>query len=173
MAVTNNGLSQELKDEIIESAVDVIVAFVSNKKINVDDLPALISSVRAAFNNIGSQEHDSIKEDLVPAVSIKKSVKDNYIICLEDGLKFKSLKRHLASKYKLTPEAYRKKWGLPPGYPMVAPSYSRERSAIALKNRLGQVIPSEANAKPKKVDQKRLQTNNPSRKSSRPKTTSR
>ncbi len=173
MAVTNNGSPQELKDDNIESVVDVIVAFVSNNKIKVDELTALVASVRSAFSKIGSHRHDLKKEELVPAVNIKKSVKDNYIICLEDGLKFKSLRRHLAAKYKMTPDEYRKKWGLPPEYPMVAPSYSRERSAIALKMKLGQISLLKTKSKPNNSDKKRMPMSKVSKKSSRPKTTSR
>jgi predicted transcriptional regulator len=135
---------------LIELTADVVAAYVSNNPVPASDLPALIGSIHLALGKLtGLQEPE---EKLKPAVPIAKSVKRDYIFCLEDGLKFKSLKRHLASKYDMTPQEYREKWGLPRDYPMVAPSYSEARRAVATRLGLGRkpvsaAAPAEA-AKP-------------------------
>jgi predicted transcriptional regulator len=104
----------------------------------VTDLPALIAEVHRALANTQSGLNEPAPEPLKPAVSPKKSVFPDYIVCLEDGKKFKSLKRHLRTHYDLSPEEYRDKWGLPADYPMVAPNYAAARSALAKKMGLGQ-----------------------------------
>src|SRR5689334_12809378 len=105
----------------LELATDIVSAFVSNNSVPAADLPALIGSVHDALNRVASGSTEQPQEALRPAVPIKKSVQPDYIICLEDGRKFKSLKRHLRTVYNLTPDQYRAKWGLPASYPMVAP----------------------------------------------------
>ncbi|MDX8535313.1 MucR family transcriptional regulator [Mesorhizobium sp. VK25A] len=117
-------------DALIELTADVVSAYVSNNPVPVSDLPGLIDQVHAALKGtIGDPVPKP--EDLKPAVPIKKSVTPDYIISLEDGKKFKSLKRHLSTHYGLTPDEYRAKWGLPADYPMVAPNYAAARSALA------------------------------------------
>ena len=122
----------------IELAADIVSAFVSNNSVPVADLPALIGNVHAALNTLASgSAQQVVEEPKAPAVSIKKSVQPDYIVCLEDGKRFKSLKRHLRTVYNLTPEQYRAKWGLRPDYPMVAPNYAASRSALAKQSGLG------------------------------------
>ncbi|WP_029352224.1 MucR family transcriptional regulator [Bosea sp. 117] len=117
---------------------DVVAAFVGNNSVPASELPDLIAKVHGALLNLANPAPAVTEEVLKPAVSVKKSVTPEYIICLEDGLKFKSLKRHLRTKYNMTPEEYRAKWGLPNDYPMVAPSYAAARSNLAKKMGLGQ-----------------------------------
>ena len=125
--------------DILELTAHVVSAFVGNNSVPANELPALIGSIHNALQNVGQPSAAAAVEvELKPAVSIKKSVTADFIICLEDGLKFKSLKRHLRTKYNLTPEEYRAKWGLPNDYPMVAPSYAEARSNLAKKMGLGQ-----------------------------------
>ena len=121
----------------IELAADIVSAFVSNNSVPVAELPALIGNVHAALTGLANGAVEKPQEDLRPAVSIKKSVQPDYIVCLDDGRKFKSLKRHLRTTYNLTPEQYRAKWGLPASYPMVAPNYAASRSELARSMGLG------------------------------------
>jgi predicted transcriptional regulator len=122
----------------IELAADIVSAYVSNNSVPTGDLPGLISEVHLALAKVGNGAAEAPAEAQKPAVSIKKSVTPDYIICLEDGKKFKSLKRHLRTQYNLTPEQYREKWGLAPDYPMVAPNYAKARSDLAKEMGLGQ-----------------------------------
>jgi len=120
-----------------ELTADIVSAFVSNNPIAADQISDLIRTVFGALGDVSAQEATSEPVALEPAVPIKKSITQDHLICLEDGKKFKTLKRHLMSKYGLTPDAYREKWGLKPDYPMVAPSYSEVRSKISLDAGLG------------------------------------
>ena len=122
---------------IVELTSDVIAAYVSNNPVSTTDQPGLIGEVHLAFKTISKAASEPEKVELNPAVNPKKSVTRDYIICLEDGKKFKSLKRHLRSHFDLSPEEYREKWGLAPDYPMVAPSYSERRSNLAREKGLG------------------------------------
>ena len=122
----------------IELAADIVSAYVSNNSVPASDLPGLIGEVHIALSKIGNGSAELPAEAPKPAVSIKKSVTPDYIICLEDGKKFKSLKRHLRTQYNMTPEQYREKWGLAPDYPMVAPNYAKARSELAKEMGLGQ-----------------------------------
>ncbi|MET2832776.1 MucR family transcriptional regulator [Mesorhizobium shangrilense] len=122
--------------DLLGLTVDIVAAFVQKNPIPVADLPDLISSVNSALRGI-VQPPASPEAELVPAVNHKRSVFPDYIICLEDGKKFKSLKRHLRANYGLTPEGYRAKWGLGPDYPMVAPNYAARRSLLAKSAGLG------------------------------------
>jgi predicted transcriptional regulator len=115
-----------------------VSAFVSTHSVSAGDLPALINQVHSALFRTSTGTVEPEKEELRPAVSMKKSITPDYIVCLEDGKKFKSLKRHLRTHYDLTPEQYREKWGLPADYPMVAPNYAKARSALAKEMGLGQ-----------------------------------
>ena len=130
--VTSNG------SENLERMVDVISAFVANNKLSTTELVALIADVNKAFVDIAKGPSASTTAKPQPAVPVRKSVTAEYIICLEDGLKFRSLKRHLRTKYNMSPEEYRKKWDLPSDYPMVSHNYSAARSALAKKAGLGQ-----------------------------------
>ena len=116
---------------------EVVAAYVSNNSLPVTDLPGLISDVYGALGRSNTTIVEAEVEKPKPAVSVKKSVTDDYIICLEDGKKFKSLKRHLMTHYSLTPEDYREKWDLPADYPMVAPNYAAARSRLAKQMGLG------------------------------------
>jgi predicted transcriptional regulator len=123
--------------EIASLTADIVAAYVANNVISGDKLPEFIGSVHAALKSASVQGVEPPKVDLTPAVPVKKSVTQDYIICLEDGKKFKSLKRHLNTHYGLTPEQYREKWGLPRDYPMVAPAYAAARSDLAKNMGLG------------------------------------
>ena len=118
--------------------VQVVSAYVANNSLPASEMPALISSVTTAFSRLKvSEEEPAEAAPLVPAVPVRKSVTDDYIICLEDGKQFKSLKRHLATKFQMTPAEYRKRWSLPSDYPMVAPAYAASRSDLAKRIGLG------------------------------------
>ncbi|MFH6783749.1 MULTISPECIES: MucR family transcriptional regulator [Methylobacterium] len=119
-------------------AADIVAAFVSNNSVPATDLPALIASVHSALDGLGNSAATAQAEPLVPAVPIKKSIMPDYLVCLEDGKKFKSLKRHLRTRYGLSPEEYRARWNLSPDYPMVAPNYAAARSELAKTMGLGQ-----------------------------------
>ena len=121
-----------------ELAAEIVAAFVSNNSVPASALPELIASVHAAFRQLGSANAEPEPEPLSPAVPIRKSVKPDSIVCLEDGKRFKSLKRHLRTDHDLTPDEYRAKWGLPKDYPMVAPTYAAARSELAKSMGLGQ-----------------------------------
>ncbi len=126
------------QDNLIDLAADIVSAYVSNNAINSAELPSLIKDTYAALQESSSGAAEPEPEPLKPAVSIKKSITPDYLICLEDGKQFKSLKRHIRTHYDLTPEEYREKWGLPHDYPMVAPNYAKARSRLAKKMGLGQ-----------------------------------
>lgn len=135
---------------LIDFTADIVAAYVSNNSVAAAELPALIESVHRALGQLGAPAAPPV-EELKPAVPLKKSVTPEYIICLEDGKKFKSLKRHLRTSYGMTPEAYREKWGLPKDYPMVAPAYAAARSELAKNMGLGQTrkkAPAPAAKKP-------------------------
>jgi predicted transcriptional regulator len=122
----------------IELAADIVSAYVSNNAVPSGDLPTLISDVHSALLRVGGGTVEVPVEAPKPAIPVKKSVTPDYIVCLEDGKKFKSLKRHLRTQYNMTPEQYREKWGLPYDYPMVAPNYAAARSKLAKQMGLGQ-----------------------------------
>ena len=122
--------------DYVNLTADIVSAYVSNNPVPPAELAQLIGRVHAAVNQLGTTGAIETKAEatagpLVPAVPIKKSVTPDYIVCLEDGRTFKSLKRHLRAKYNLSPEQYRAKWGLDPSYPMVAPNYAKARSDLA------------------------------------------
>ncbi|MCR9270801.1 MAG: Ros/MucR family transcriptional regulator [Henriciella sp.] len=121
--------------DLLTHASDIVAAYVSNNAISAADLPALLTQVHQKLGELAQDEVVAPKPE--PAVPIKKSVTDHYIICLEDGAKLKMLKRYLRTRYNLTPDQYRKRWGLPADYPMVAPEYARRRSDFAKKIGLG------------------------------------
>lgn len=123
--------------DIMECASDIVSAYVSNNPIQSAELPDLIREIHATLTTLGSSNGAAHTPE--PAIPVKKSITDDFLICLEDGKKFKSLKRHLRSKYGMSPEEYREKWNLPYDYPMVAPSYARKRSALAKEMGLGKL----------------------------------
>ncbi|PSC05954.1 transcriptional regulator [Alsobacter soli] len=122
--------STEQQTETIDLVADIVSAYLSHNKLQAAELPALIQSVHGALAGLGP-EPDPAPEPQTPAVPVRKSIRPDAIICLEDGKAFKSLRRHLMTKYGMTPAEYRTKWGLPKDYPMVAPSYAAARSALA------------------------------------------
>jgi len=126
------------KSEIIEMTADIVSAYVGNNSVAAADLAALIQSVHGALSGVTNPPEVVEAAPKEPAVPIKRSIQPDHLVCLEDGRKFKSLKRHLRTKYGLSPEDYRAKWGLPKDYPMVAPSYAKARSDLAKQMGLGQ-----------------------------------
>jgi predicted transcriptional regulator len=130
-------MNMDEKSEIIEMTADIVSAYVGNNSVSAAELPSLIQSVHRALSGVTTAEPVEVapKE---PAVPVRRSIQPDFLICLEDGRKFKSLKRHLRTKYNLSPEDYRAKWNLPKDYPMVAPSYAKARSDLAKQMGLGQ-----------------------------------
>ena len=124
--------------DLIDLTADIVSSYVGNNTVATADLPDLIQQVHDALRHTVAASQEPEVEPLKPALPIKKSMTPDFIICLEDGKKFKSLKRHLRTHYNLTPEEYREKWGLDPDYPMVAPNYAAARSDLAKKMGLGQ-----------------------------------
>jgi predicted transcriptional regulator len=122
----------------IQLTAEIVSAYVSNNSVQAGDLSGLINQVHSALTRVSSGQADLSSEPLKPAVSVKKSITADHIVCLEDGKKFKSLKRHLRTQYNMTPEQYREKWALPADYPMVAPNYAAARSQLAKQMGLGQ-----------------------------------
>ena len=125
---------------------ELVAAYVAKNSVPVGELPNLIRSVHRSLFRLGAPP--AVEAPPVPAVPIRKSVTDEYIVSLEDGRKFKSLKRYLATSHGMTPAEYRAKWGLPPDYPMVAPAYAAKRSALAKTIGLGRKAASEAVSRP-------------------------
>ncbi len=134
----------------IKLAADIISAYVLKNAVRPTDLPGLITEVHGALVRISAGADQAVVEAPKPAVPIKQSVFPDFIVCLDDGKKFKSLKRHLRTAYELTPEQYREKWGLAPDYPMVAPNFAAQRSALARSSGLGQQRKGMAAAVPEK-----------------------
>ena len=126
------------KPELLEMTADIVSAYVGNNTVSAETLPSLIANIHAALSQVTTGAVKPEPEPKEPAVPIRKSIAPDYLICLEDGRKFKSLKRHLRTKYDMSPEDYRAKWGLPKDYPMVAPNYAKARSELAKQMGLGQ-----------------------------------
>jgi predicted transcriptional regulator len=122
----------------VELTANIVSAYLSNNPTPASEIPNLIAQVHAALLRASNGRPETPLEPARPAVSVKKSMTPEYLVCLEDGKRFKSLKRHLRSQYNMTPEQYREKWGLPLDYPMVAPNYANARSQLAKKMGLGQ-----------------------------------
>ncbi len=131
-------MSEATRTDYIDLTADIVSAYVSNNPVPSAELPGLISEIHGALVNIAEKPEEAPAEPQKPAVPIKRSVTPDFIICLEDGKKFKSLKRHLRTQYDMTPEEYREKWNLGPDYPMVAPNYAKARSDLAKEMGLGQ-----------------------------------
>ena len=135
---------------LLAHTCSIVAAYVSNHKISVMELPELIRNVHESFASAGQSTNPASQErGIRPAVSIKKSITPDYLICMEDGIKLKMLKRHLRTQYGLTPQQYREKWDLPHDYPMVAPSYAERRSKLAKEIGLGAKYGSRQQTKPK------------------------
>lgn len=128
--------ANDMQETLVTLTADIVAAHVSNNSVAVSDLPLLISNVHGALAGLGvAAPEPEVRQE--PAVSIRASVKPDYIVCLEDGKKLKMLKRHLMTHYQMTPEQYRAKWNLPADYPMVAPNYAEQRRSLAKKIGLG------------------------------------
>ena len=129
----------DTKNQLIELATQIVAAYVGRNAVEQADLPKLITEVHRALEQAAGAPatKDGAGGEIKPAVNIRKSITPDYLICLEDGKKFKSLKRHLRTHFNLTPEQYREKWGLPADYPMVAPNYATSRSKLAKNMGLG------------------------------------
>ncbi|THV22941.1 MucR family transcriptional regulator [Peteryoungia ipomoeae] len=136
MSEVQQGLDPQL---LVELTADIVAAYVGNHVVQAGDLAQLIGDIHQALSNTSSPTPVIVPvEKPKPPVPIRKSIEDDYLICLEDGQKFKSLKRHLMTHYNMTPDEYREKWGLPADYPMVAPAYAEARSRLAKEMGLGQ-----------------------------------
>ncbi|PWW02186.1 MucR family transcriptional regulator [Hoeflea marina] len=134
-----NELAPENNSEfLIELTSEIVAAFVTNNSVAAADLPSLIINVHGALGGVSGASIAEVVEKPKPAVPVRRSIQHEYLICLEDGQKFKSLKRHLMTHYGLSPEQYREKWELPADYPMVAPAYAEARSRLAKEMGLGQ-----------------------------------
>ena len=129
-------------DELIKFASDIVAAYVSNNPTPISEIPGMIKSIHATLGGLVGSMGGELPTAQKPAIGVKKSVTPEYIVCLEDGKKLKMLKRYLRSRYGLTPEEYRSKWGLPADYPMVAPNYAAQRSEFAKKIGLGRSAPA-------------------------------
>jgi predicted transcriptional regulator len=126
----------DMTETLITLTADIVSAHVSNNSVAVSDVPGLIQNIHSALSQLGTTAPEpEVKQE--PAVSVRASIKPDYIVCLEDGKKLKMLKRHLMTHYNLTPEQYRAKWNLPADYPMVAPNYAEQRRSLAKKIGLG------------------------------------
>lgn len=129
-------IETDMNETLITLTSDIVAAHVSNNNVPLEDLPSLITNVYGALSGLGGPEPVQ-EEKPEPAVSVRASVKPDYIVCLEDGKKLKMLKRHLMTHYNMTPDEYRQRWNLPADYPMVAPNYAEKRRELAKKIGLG------------------------------------
>ena len=127
----------EIQETMITLTADIVAAHVSNNSVAVNDLPTLISNIHGALSALVGPAPAAPEVKQEPAVSIRASIKPDYVVCLEDGKKLKMLKRHLMTHYNMTPDQYRAKWGLPADYPMVAPNYAEQRRTLAKSIGLG------------------------------------
>ena len=131
-------MDDQTSSNFIELTAEIVSAYVSNNTVPASEISSLISQVHSALQRVSNGSVEVAAEAAKPAIAVKKSITPDYLICLEDGMKFKSLKRHLRTQYNMTPEHYREKWGLPADYPMVAPNYAEARSLLAKQMGLGQ-----------------------------------
>lgn len=139
----------DMNETLITLTSDIVAAHVSNNSVSVGDVPELISNVYGALASLGQVAAPVVEEELKPAVSVRASVKPDHIVCLEDGVKLKMLKRHLMTHYNMTPDQYRARWNLPADYPMVAPAYAEKRRELAKKIGLGRKPGQKRGRKPK------------------------
>src|ERR1700733_913793 len=138
MQTSADNMNMDDKSEIIEMTADIVSAYVGNNSVSASELPSLIQSVHPALAGVpnGAEAVEATRKE--PTVPVRRSITPDHLVCLEDGRKFKSLKRHLRTKYNMSPEEYRAKWSLPKDYPMVAPNYAKARSELAKQMGLGQ-----------------------------------
>ena len=142
-------------NEALQLAADIVAAYVSNNKATADDIPSLLQSTYATLHELNAKDATARSINQKPAVPIDKSVTKDYIVCLEDGKELKMLKRYLRTQYGMTPEDYRRKWGLPASYPMVAPNYAKRRSELAKQIGLGKAGGAAKKAGAKKRSRKK------------------
>ncbi len=135
--MSEEGSRTAAQSEILQMAVDIVAAYVSNNLVPAAQVPEVINTVFNSLNTLGGRGANGTGEPPKPAISVRRSVTPDYIVCLEDGKKLKMLKRHLKTRYNMTPEEYRERWALPADYPMVAPRYAQQRSELAKKIGLG------------------------------------
>ncbi len=135
-AMPENGAGSAAGSDLLGLTAEIVAAHVSNNSVPLSDLPQLIQEVYRTLSNVGAPA-PAMAEKPQPAVTVKKSITPEYLVCLEDGKRLKMLKRHLKTAYNMTPDQYREKWGLPPEYPMVAPNYAKHRSSLAKRIGLG------------------------------------
>ncbi len=141
-------IENDMNETLITLTSDIVAAHVSNNNVPLEDLPALITNVYGALAGLGGVE-PVLEEKPEPAVSVRASIKPDYIVCLEDGKKLKMLKRHLMTHYNMTPDEYRQRWNLPADYPMVAPNYAEKRRELAKKIGLGRKPNARRGRRPK------------------------
>lgn len=153
-----------LSETLITLTADIVSAHVSNNNVAVADVSVLIANVHAALSGLGQQKEEEELAKQQPAVSIRASIKPDYIVCLEDGKKLKMLKRHLMTHYQMTPDQYRAKWGLASDYPMVAPSYAEQRRTLAKSIGLGRKPGTKLAKAPATAPKKAPATHRPSKK---------
>ena len=136
--MSSKSADKSRKDEVMRMVADIVSAYLSHNSLAATEIPELISAVHGALADGHPKASQAQMNSMKPAVPIRRSIQDDHIICLEDGKKLKMLKRYLRTKFNMSPEEYRMKWGLPSDYPMVAPNYSKQRSAFAKNIGLGQ-----------------------------------
>jgi predicted transcriptional regulator len=140
MSLVDNDSVENSEHEILRLSADIVAAYVAQNAIQAAAIPEIIRTVHDTLKNLGQPQPAKATERQKPAVPVSRSVHDDYIVCLEDGKKLKMLKRYLRSRYNMSPEEYRRKWGLPPDYPMVAPAYAARRSDFAKQIGLGRGV---------------------------------
>jgi predicted transcriptional regulator len=140
------GRFMDSRPELVELTTEIVAAYVGANTVATQDLPGVIETVYRSLKGLNTLAEAAEPEARTPAVPVKKSITNDHIVCLEDGKKFKSLKRHLRTRYNMTPEEYRAKWGLAHDYPMVAPNYAQARSDLAKRMGLGKKAPVRAKA---------------------------
>jgi predicted transcriptional regulator len=136
-----NDINHPHEADLIELSSEIVAAYVGHNALSAADLPKLIADIYAALKGLGGAAAPAESEPLKPAVTVRRSITPDHLVCLEDGKKFKSLKRHLMTHHQLSPQQYRDKWSLPVDYPMVAPNYSATRSSLAKTSGLGRKSP--------------------------------
>lgn len=149
MSLSDTDLADDSQHELLRLSADIVAAYVGQNTVQVTAIPDIIRSVHDALRGLGQPTAARPTERQKPAVPISRSVADDYIVCLEDGKKLKMLKRYLRSRYNMSPEEYRRKWALPPDYPMVAPAYAARRSDFAKQIGLGRGVRRQGAAKSK------------------------
>ena len=137
---TETGAAQTSGEELLRLGVEIVAAYVSRNAVSAEAVPDIIRSVHAALHDLGRAPAPHVEERQKPAVPVNRSIQHDYIVCLEDGKRLKMLKRYLRSRYNLSPEDYRRRWNLPPDYPMVAPAYAARRSDFAKQIGLGRGV---------------------------------